>query len=550
MLTRKKPFQGENMTAVTHKIVYDAFQPPEEIVKDMPKGLSALLTRCLEKDPNRRFPRASEVARDVRGVIAAQQALDDTVATQEVELEGAAPEGPEAAPPADAAAAPPPTPAPDTPPMVDLLAAPTTEIRTVSEVAPTRIIERPPLPATPPPAAAAPLPVPDNAPTQHIARPPIQEFRAALASPPKPAPTVPLPPPAAPAPAPPGGGVAATVLSAVPRATKSAPPPPPSAASPAPAAAPAPAPKPAASAKSRRSLLVAAGALILVGLVGGAALWVTREPTVAELPAAEAPAPAPEQQSRVTAAAAISEARTYLASGNLEGALQAVARAELAEPGNGETVRLREEIEARRQEIEEAARQAQIEERLKAARYAYAERRYSDAIAAARAVLAIDAKNDEARRIAGESDRAVKRLRERQAAVEAAQQAPAPAPEPPPQPAAPAIDPALLKESLLKVDFASERSEGVLTIYAGDRQVLREQFRFVRRTGFLAREKTSGTITATRKVPPGPLALKVYVTLPGKATRAILLEGDFPGGGSRTLVIRVDDDGNATAGLG
>ena len=27
------------------------------------------------------------------------------------------------------------------------------------------------------------------------------------------------------------------------------------------------------------------------------------------------------------------------------------------------------------------------------------------------------------------------------------------------------------------------------------------------------------------------------------------LEGDFPGGGSRTLVIRVDDAGNATAGL-
>ncbi|MGH7338551.1 MAG: hypothetical protein ACREI7_13300 [Myxococcota bacterium] len=89
----------------------------------------------------------------------------------------------------------------------------------------------------------------------------------------------------------------------------------------------------------------------------------------------------------------------------------------------------------------------------------------------------------------------------------------------------------------------------MLTIYAGDKQVLREPFRFVRRTGFLAREKTSGTIMATRKVPVGALALKVYVTLPGKATRAILLDGDFPGGASRTLVIRVDGDGNATAGL-
>jgi hypothetical protein len=289
--------------------------------------------------------------------------------------------------------------------------------------------------------------------------------------------------------------------------------------------------------------------LILIGLVGGAALWVNRDPSVPELPVNEAPAPAPEQQSRVTAASAISEARNQLASGNLDGALQAVARAELAESGNPETARLREEIEARRQEIEASARQAKVDDGLKTARYAYAERRYSDAIAAAKAVLAIDGKNDEARRIAGEADRANKRLRERQQALEAAQQAPAPAPEPPPAPAAPAIDPALLGDAQLKIEFASERSEGVLTIYAADRQILREPFRFVRRTGFLAREKTSGTITATRKVAVGPLALKVYVTLPGKATRAILLDGVFAGGTSHTLVIRVDGDGNATAGL-
>jgi hypothetical protein len=337
------------------------------------------------------------------------------------------------------------------------------------------------------------------------------------------------------------------VLSAVPRSTKSAPPAP--TAAPAPPAAAAPKPSAAAPAKSRRGLVLAAAALILVGLVGGAALWVTREPAAPEPPVSEAPAPAPEQQIRVTAASAITEARTHLAAGNLDGALQAVARAELAEPGNGETVKLREEIEARRQEIDEAAKQVKVDEGLKAARYAYAERRYTDAIAAARSVLALDARNEEARRIAGESDRANKRLRERQQALEAAQQVPPPAPEPPPQPAAPAIDPALLGEAQLKVDFASERSEGVLTIYAGDRQVLREQFRFVRRTGFLAREKTSGTITATRKVAVGALALKVYVTLPGKATRAILLDGDFAGGTSRTLVIRVDEDGNATAGL-
>lgn len=262
-----------------------------------------------------------------------------------------------------------------------------------------------------------------------------------------------------------------------------------------------------------------------------------------------APAPALEQQIRVTAAAAISEARTHLAAGNLDGALQAVARAELAEPQNGETLALREEIEARRQELAESSKQAKIEEGLRAARYAYAERRYTDAISAAKAVLVIDGSNGEARRIAGEADRAAKRLRERQQAIEAAQQAPPEAPAPAAEPAPPAVDPAIMNEAQLRIEFASERSEGVLTVYAGDKQVLRESFKFVRRTGFLAREKTSGTILATRKVAVGPMALKVYVTLPGKATRAILLDGDFPGGTTQTLVIRVDSDGNAAAGF-
>jgi hypothetical protein len=599
-LTRKKPFQGENMTAVTHKIVYDAFQPPEEIVRDLPKGLSAVLTRCLEKDPNRRFPRASEVARDIRGVIAAQQALDDTVATQEVEElaeagSGAAapptvtaaitaplatgtppPPAVEPASPAPVAAAPPPAaPAPAAPPppveaapapAVDPTALPTAEFATPSDVLPTRILERPPVVAPPAPApapgAADASVLADNAPTALLERPPIQEFRATLASPPKPVPEIPPPPapapasepPPAPAPpppepppvaAPPAAGTAATVLSAVPRTTKSAPPP---AAQPVPAAAGAPAKAAPAAPKARRSLWVAAAALVLFGLAGGAVLWQMRTPERPAAPVEAAPVPAPEQQVRVTAAAAISEARTHLAAGSLDAALQAVARAELAEPQNPEIAALREEIDARRQEIEESARQTKIEEGLRAARYAYAERRYSDAISAARAVLSIDNANEEARRLIGEADRAAKRLRERQAAIEAAQQPPPAAePEPAPQPAEPAIDPALLNEATLRIEFASERSEGVLTIYAGERQVLREPFKFVRRTGFLAREKTSGTILATRKVTPGDVPVKVYIALPGKATRAILLDGHFPGGKTQTLVIRVDADGNATA---
>ncbi|KAB2969883.1 MAG: serine/threonine protein kinase, partial [Thermoanaerobaculia bacterium] len=89
MLTRKKPFQGENLTQVTHKIVYEPFAPPEDTVKDLPAGLTAVLTRCLQKDPNRRYPRANEVARELRSALEQAEALDDTSATQEVEGESA-----------------------------------------------------------------------------------------------------------------------------------------------------------------------------------------------------------------------------------------------------------------------------------------------------------------------------------------------------------------------------------------------------------------------------------------------------------------------------
>ncbi|MFL6289645.1 MAG: serine/threonine-protein kinase, partial [Thermoanaerobaculia bacterium] len=43
MLTRHKPFQGENLTVVSHRIVYDHFTPPKEYAKDLPPGVEQVL---------------------------------------------------------------------------------------------------------------------------------------------------------------------------------------------------------------------------------------------------------------------------------------------------------------------------------------------------------------------------------------------------------------------------------------------------------------------------------------------------------------------------
>ncbi len=45
MLTRHKPFQGENLTVVSHRIVYDHFTPPKEYAQDLPPGVEQVLDR-------------------------------------------------------------------------------------------------------------------------------------------------------------------------------------------------------------------------------------------------------------------------------------------------------------------------------------------------------------------------------------------------------------------------------------------------------------------------------------------------------------------------
>jgi len=69
MLTRHKPFQGENLTVVSHRIVYDHFTPPREYARELPAGIDRILSRALEKDPGRRYQRAKELVDDLRQVV-------------------------------------------------------------------------------------------------------------------------------------------------------------------------------------------------------------------------------------------------------------------------------------------------------------------------------------------------------------------------------------------------------------------------------------------------------------------------------------------------
>src|SRR5262245_9474727 len=81
MLTRHKPFQGDNLTVVSHRIVYDHFTPPRQYAEDLPPGVGRVLSRALEKEPAHRYQRARDLADDLRRAVhpPAGEALNETM---------------------------------------------------------------------------------------------------------------------------------------------------------------------------------------------------------------------------------------------------------------------------------------------------------------------------------------------------------------------------------------------------------------------------------------------------------------------------------------
>lgn len=81
MITRQKPFSGESLTAVTHRIVYDKHTPLERYVGGMPEPITLLIDRALAKEPAKRFQTAQEMADELTGIVAVyerQIALSET----------------------------------------------------------------------------------------------------------------------------------------------------------------------------------------------------------------------------------------------------------------------------------------------------------------------------------------------------------------------------------------------------------------------------------------------------------------------------------------
>lgn len=132
LLTRKKPFSGENLTQISYKIVHEAFTPPQAYDASMPSELVTVLTKALAKDPASRYQRGNDFAlalyeykareeerqmlRDLGQMVAAAEKLGPISAIDTALPDLSAPQAPGApVPPRPAAAPVPPPQAPQAP---------------------------------------------------------------------------------------------------------------------------------------------------------------------------------------------------------------------------------------------------------------------------------------------------------------------------------------------------------------------------------------------------------------------------------------------------
>jgi serine/threonine-protein kinase len=66
LLTGKRPFDGHSVEVLRHRVLHRRHPPVGSLRPEVPAELEAVVDHCLEKDPNRRYPTAGDLAADLR----------------------------------------------------------------------------------------------------------------------------------------------------------------------------------------------------------------------------------------------------------------------------------------------------------------------------------------------------------------------------------------------------------------------------------------------------------------------------------------------------
>lgn len=308
--------------------------------------------------------------------------------------------------------------------------------------------------------------------------------------------------------------------------------------------------------------------LIMVGLfvgIGGGYL-LSRSSTVEEpvsTPVSEVALVSPMRPMAVRVADLAASAEESLTAGSTENAYFSLLEATRIDPGNRS---LRERLNRTETRMVEERQQWQgeVDENLGAAERSLADDRVRDAIEFSNRALRLDPMNLEAPELIARSEAVAASIRARRKAtpdpVEVETVAVVePEPEPvvvevaKPEPTGP-----VATTGTLVLRLVTERSPGVLTLYLGDVQLMREKFRFVpeKKKGFLRSIKSKvvgktmgGELSSSFELDPGELDMRVYLSLKGMATQVLPVRGEMVAGTSRTLTVDVQDNGNVSAEL-
>ena len=496
MLTRHKPFQGENLTVVSHRIVYDHFTPPREYVQSLPPGLEKVLSRALEKDPARRYQRAREMADDLRKTVGASATRDELNETQSLSSTLVLP--PTAVPPPPPAAAPAAAPPPQAakPSLFDRW-------------------RKPAPPPPPPPPAADPGTGTDTGSSASVPPPVL----------------VAVPPP------PPLPSTEDTVATMVPEA-------------------PPPAPAPG-SGISLRWLLVGLGSAALVIAVGVAAFllwqsWSKPAPPAGVEPApveAAAPPPALTPGLRKAQIAKLKEdGNTAMRRGDWAAAAVAYQQAEELDPNDAEVRQLRQGAEQKAQDFQSLVeKERAINAHLTNAKGALATRRYDFAISEANQALVIDPKNPDAAALLKQA------RREKQRATPAGPQTPGTGEEIAAIPTPGETQPGNATESstaeaattTVHIRFHSDVPEGTLIVWVNGKERVRESFRGGR---FFQRKKEpvdrSWPLT---DISTGGAKFRVNFAPEGRRAVSQVIDSGLLRGASHDLEVRVFSETQMTA---
>jgi hypothetical protein len=117
---------------------------------------------------------------------------------------------------------------------------------------------------------------------------------------------------------------------------------------------------------------------------------------------------------------------------------------------------------------------------------------------------------------------------------------------------APEVDSALQGTAagavFLNIRFTSRVPDGVLTLYADEEQILKEQFRYEKKSRLLRPKRPLGGFETTRKISSDIRSLRIYLLVDGES-KLTTLRTELLAGETRTLSIEVLRKGAIEASL-